>query len=247
MLLKNKTAVITGCNKGIGKKILEIFSINGADIYACVRKNNKEFSSYIENISSKNKNTIVPIELDFEDLNQVKNKSREILEKSEKIDVIVNNVGIVENSIFQMTTIQNIKKIFDVNFFSQMAFTQILLKSMTKQKNGSIIYISSSSAIDGNIGRNAYSSSKAAIISQAKTLAREIGKMKIRVNVIAPGLTETDMMKNNTPKKIQDEVINQTSLNRIGTPEDIANVALFFASDLSKYVTGQTLRVDGGI
>ena len=118
---------------------------------------------------------------------------------------------------------------------------------MTKQKNGSIIYISSSSAIDGNIGRNAYSSSKAAIISQAKTLAREIGKMKIRVNVIAPGLTETDMMKNNTPKKIQDEVINQTSLNRIGTPEDIANVALFFASDLSKYVTGQTLRVDGGI
>ena len=247
MLLKNKTAVITGCNKGIGKKILEIFSINGADIYACVRKNNKEFSSYIENISSKNKNTIVPIELDFEDLNQVKNKSREILEKSEKIDVIVNNVGIVENSIFQMTTIQNIKKIFDVNFFSQMAFTQILLKSMTKQKNGSIIYISSSSAIDGNIGRNAYSSSKAATISQAKTLAREIGKMKIRVNVIAPGLTETDMMKNNTPKKIQDEVINQTSLNRIGTTEDIANVALFFASDLSKYVTGQTLRVDGGI
>ena len=146
-----------------------------------------------------------------------------------------------------MTKLESIKKIFDVNFFSHMVFTQLILKSLIKNRKGSIIYISSTSALDGNIGRNAYSSSKAAIISQAKTLSRELGKLQIRVNVIAPGLTKTDMAEKNSPDSVFKEVISNSSLKRVGETEDVANTALFLASDLSSYITGQTIRVDGGM
>jgi 3-oxoacyl-[acyl-carrier protein] reductase len=101
--------------------------------------------------------------------------------------------------------------------------------------------------MDGNIGRNAYSSSKAALISQAITLSREVGSLGIRVNTIAPGLTDTDMMQQNTPFNIKKEVISKLSLKRVGKPIDIANVALFLSSDLSDYITGQTIRADGGM
>ena len=109
------------------------------------------------------------------------------------------------------------------------------------------MYISSSSALDGNEGRSAYSSAKAAMIAQAKVLSREVGIYNIRVNAIAPGLTNTDMMKKNTPKEIITEIATRTSLKRIADPKEIANVALLFASDLSSYVTGQIIRVDGGM
>ena len=146
-----------------------------------------------------------------------------------------------------MTSEKKLKEIFDVNFFSQTTFTQYILKSMMKNKRGSIIYISSSSAIDGNRGRSAYSAAKAALLSQAKTLSKEVGEFNIRVNAIAPGLTKTDMMTENTEKKIIDEVTSQISLKRVASPKEIANVALFLSSDLASYITGQFLRVDGGM
>ena len=109
------------------------------------------------------------------------------------------------------------------------------------------MYISSSSALDGNEGRSAYSSAKAAMIAQAKVLSREVGIYNIRVNAIAPGLTNTDMMKKNTPEEILNEVTSRTSLKRVANPEEIANVALLLSSDLSSYITGQVIRVDGGM
>ena len=122
-----------------------------------------------------------------------------------------------------------------------------LPQSMIRKKNGSIIYISSSSAIDGNEGRSAYVASKAAVNSQAKVLSREIGTNNIRVNVIAPGLTNTDMMSKNTPKNIIEDTVSRISLRRVGEPNEIAKVALFLGSDMSNYVTGQVIRVDGGM
>ena len=109
------------------------------------------------------------------------------------------------------------------------------------------MYISSSSALDGNEGRSAYSSAKAAVIAQAKVLSREVGIYNIRVNTIAPGLTDTDMMRENTPKELVNEVISRISLKRIANPEEIAKVALLLSSDLSSYITGQVIRVDGGM
>ena len=135
-----------------------------------------------------------------------------------------------------MTSIKKLKETFETDFFSQTIFTQYILKSMIKKKSGSILYISSSSALDGNEGRSAYSSAKAAIIAQAKALSREVGMYNIRVNTIAPGLTDTDMMKENTPKEIVNEVASRTSLRRIANPQEIANAALFLSSDLFQVI-----------
>ena len=247
MLLKNKTAVVTGCNRGIGKSILEVFAENGAKVFACIRSIDDKFLKNIEQLKKRFQVEIIPIEFDFRNEEQLKNAAKKIIENSNSIDILINNAGAIQTSLFQMTSLKDIKEIFEINFFAQTMFTQFIIKSMIKKKGGSIIYISSSSATDGNIGRNAYASSKAAINSQAKVLSKELGVHNIRVNTIAPGLTDTDMMSKNTPKNIQENVISNTSLKRIGKPEEIANTALFLSSEMSNYITGQIIRVDGGM
>jgi len=247
MLLQNKTAVVTGCNKGIGKKILEIFSSNKANIFACVRNLNPEFENLIKNLKEKYNNKIIPIQLDLNDEQQIKKAANEILKSGINIDILINNAAVIHTSIFQMTSVKKFKEIFETNFFSQAMFSQYILKSMIKNKYGSIVGISSSSALDANEGRSAYSSSKAAMIAQSKTMSRELGVNNIRVNIIAPGLTDTDMMKNNTPENVLRDVVKKISLRRIAKTEEIANVALFLSSDLASYITGQTIRVDGGM
>ena len=247
MLLKGKTAVVTGCNRGIGKKILEIFSENKATVFACVRSVDEEFKSYLNELTKKFNNQIIPIQFDLIDENKIKVAANDILALNKPIDILVNNAATIHTAIFQMTSIKKLKEVFDVNFFSQTIFTQYILKSMIKNKRGSIVYISSSSALDGNEGRSAYSSTKAAIITQAKVLSRELGMHNIRVNSIAPGLTNTDMMKKNHQEKIINEMISRISLRRIANPEEIANVVLLLSSDLTSYITGQVIRVDGGM
>ena len=247
MLLKNKTAIITGSNKGIGKEILRVFSKNGANIFACTRNINDEFKLSLDELSKKYKNEITPIKLNLADENQVKDAANTIVKLGKPIDILINNAGTIHTALFQMTPKKKLEEIFQVNFFSQTAFTQYILKSMVKKKNGSIVYISSSAAIDGNPGRSAYASSKAAINSQAKVLSNELGVHNIRVNAIAPGLTNTDMMSKNTSEKAIEETLSNVSMRRLGEPEEIANVALFLSSDMSTYLTGQVLRVDGGM
>ena len=247
MLLKNKTVVVTGCNRGIGKKILEVFSANGATIFACVRNITEEFKTFLNGIKKNFDNKIIPIQFDLNDEGQIKEAASNILSSNLSVDILVNNAATIHTALFQMTSIKKLKEIFETDFFSQTLFTQYILKSMIKKKSGSIVYISSSSALDGNEGRSAYSSAKAAMIAQAKVLSREVGIYNIRVNTIAPGLTDTDMMKKNTPKELVDEVISRISLKRIAYPEEIAKVALLLSSDLSSYITGQVIRVDGGM
>jgi 3-oxoacyl-[acyl-carrier protein] reductase len=245
-MLKNKTAVVTGSNRGIGKKILEKLSENGASVFACTRKIDDKFLKEIELIKKKYQNKIVPVELDLSDQDKLKIGIKEILDTNKPIDILINNAGIIHTALFSMTSQKKLREIFEVNFFSHSLLTQSLVKSMIKSKKGSIIYISSTSAMDGNEGRSAYSASKAAIISEAKVLSKELGNFNIRVNVIAPGLTETNMMLKNTKDEIIKSTIEKISLKRVGDPDEIANVALFLSSDLSTYITGQTLRVDGG-
>ena len=247
MFLKDKIAVLTGCNKGIGKEILKLFSENKAKVYACVRKIDDGFLQDIKALEKKNHNKIIPIKFDLNNEIEVKNAANQIIKSEKKIDIIVNNAGSIHTSIFQMTSSKVIKEIFEVNFFSQSIFTQSLIKLMIKNNKGSIVFISSSSGIDGNEGRSAYSSSKAAINILAKTLSKELGKFNIRVNAIAPGLTDTDMMKKNTPDNILNDVVSSVSLKRVAKPVEIANVALLLSSDLMSYVTGQVIRVDGGM
>ena len=247
MLLKGKTAVVTGCNKGIGKKILEVFSANGSTVFACVRNIDEEFKSLLNELKKKFNNQIIPIQFDLNDEKKIKEAADKIITSNKPIDILVNNAATIHTSIFQMTPAKKLKELFEVNFFSQTTFTQYILKSMIKNKRGSIVYISSSSALDGNEGRSAYSSAKAAIIAHAKVLSRELGVHNIRVNSIAPGLTNTDMMKENHRKEIVSEMVSRISLRRIANPEEIANVVLLLSSDLTSYITGQVIRVDGGM
>jgi 3-oxoacyl-[acyl-carrier protein] reductase len=247
MLLKNQYVVITGCNKGIGKETLKVFSEAGINIFACVRKIDSTITKYTKNLEKKNKNKIILIELDFSKKDIVKSAANKILRYEKVIYSLINNAGAIETSLFQMSSISNLYNLFDINFFNQTLFTQYILKSIIKSKNGSIVYVSSTSALDGNAGRNIYSSSKAAMNAQAKVLSRELGRLNIRVNVVAPGLVDTQMMRKNTPKNIMEKVILDSSLKRVGNPSEIANTILFLSSEKSSFITGQIIRVDGGM
>ena len=247
MLLEGKTAVVTGCNRGIGKAILDVFANNGANIWACTRQPDDKFSEYVTSLSKKTGVEINQVYFDFTQIDQIKNGVKTILSKKSAVDVIVNNAGVIFTSIFQMTSIDKMKEIFDINYFSQILFTQNLVRSMVRKGSGAIVNISSSAAIEGNEGRTAYAASKAAIIASTKVMAKELASNNVRVNTIAPGLTETDMMIESTPKDALEDTLKRTCLKRVGRPEEIANVVLFLSSNLSSYMTGQVLRVDGGM
>ena len=246
MLLKNKTALITGANGGIGLSILKKFSENGADIIACTRSKNEKFEQLILDISKKNKNKITPIYFDLSKENEIGQAIEKISSISNKIEIVVNNAGINQVSLFQMTSIEKIKEIFDINFFSQLKLTQKLMKIMIKNKKGSIINISSNAAEECDAGRVGYASSKAALIAFTKVLSKELGSFNIRVNAIAPGLTNTKMMGKDVSRKVIEEAIKRVALKRPAEPEEISDVVMFLGSDLSSYISGEVIFVTGG-
>lgn len=246
MLLKDKIAVITGCNRGIGLSTLKIFSINGANIIACVRKKNENFLKEVEKISAKYSNKIQVVEFDLENEKEIEKGFLEIKNIASKIDILVNNAGINQMSLFQMTKMKTFRTVFETNFFSIVNLTQKMLKLIVKGNYSKIINVSSNAAILSDAGRSAYAPSKAALISFTKVLSKEMGSYKINVNAIAPGLVETDMMKM-TPKKIIDEALNNTPLKKAGDPSDVAKLILFLASSNSNHISGETIFITGGM
>jgi len=245
-LLDGKNAIVTGCARGIGKSIVEILAQNGANIWACARKHSEEFENYLRILSENNNVEIKPIYFDLSDKDQMKLAVKTIMNEKKTVDILVNNAGITYNALFQMSSIDKIHEVMDVNFISPFLFTQYIVKLMLKNKSGSIVNISSSAAIDGNSGRAIYGASKAALLCATKSLAAELGDQGIRANVIAPGITNTDMLSSMTVDVINQTIMN-TDMKRSGEPNDIANAVLFLASDLSSYITGQVIRVDGGM
>lgn len=246
-MLKGKNAIITGCNRGIGKAILTLFAESGADIWACLRCQDAEFSSYAKALAENNGVTIKEIYFDLSDTDEIKAAARQITADKLPIDILINNAGAIETAAFLMTSMDTMREMFELNFFSHMQFTQTIARQMLRKRKGSIINLSSSAAIEGNEGRTAYAAAKAAIITASKVMARELGPAGIRVNVIAPGLTQTDMMENSTPADALLATVDRLSLKRVGQPHEIAGAALFLASDLSSYMTGQVLSIDGGM
>ncbi len=246
MMLKNKVSLITGCNGGIGISLVKNFSENGSDIICCARKKTKEFEKEINEISKNNNNSIIPIYFDLNNENEILEAIKQINSLNKEIDILVNNAGVDQVSLFQMTTNEKIKEVFQVNFFSILSLTRGLLKIFIKNKKGSIINISSNAATECDAGRAIYSASKSALNSFTKSLSKELGNFNIRVNAIAPGLTATKMIEKGINKKIIEDTIKRIPLKKIAQPEDIANVALFLASDLSKYVNGEIIYVTGG-
>ena len=246
MLLKDKNVIITGCNRGIGRAMVEAFAAQGANIYAHARQQTAEFEQDLQEVAARFQVEIWPLCFELTDTDAIKVAVKRLMSEKRPIHALVNNAGVIFNALFQMTTAQALRDQFEVNFFALFNVTQPVSKLMSRQRFGSIINIASTAAQDGNAGKAAYGASKAAVVALTHSIATALGGQGIRANCIAPGITDTDMLAA-MPAYIIEETRNQTDLRRLGLPEEIAAAAVWLASDLSSYVTGQTIRVDGGL
>lgn len=248
MLLEGKTAVITGCLQGIGRSTLDIFASNGANVFACCQFKTDEFVNHVKQLSEQYNVEIIPIYFDMMDNNQILQAAKLIHQYKKDIDILVNIAGIAKDALFHMITYEQMQITFQINFFSQIIFSQYITKLMLRNKKckGSVITISSIAALDGNIGQLVYASSKAALIAATKTMSSELGPKGIRVNAIAPGIISTDMTKSISTDEMRRHM-SRSKLKRSGKPDEVANVIMFLASDKADFITGEIIRVDGGI
>lgn len=245
-MLENNTIVITGANRGIGKSIAIECAKNGANLYLCSRKIDAEFIDFCQNLSSMYHNKVRMIELNLLKDESIKDAATEIIKDKSNIYGIVNNAGVSGfGRLFSMTTAEEIRQTFEVNFFGGMFLTQRLLKKIIKNRKGSIVNISSISAIDGYPGQFEYVASKAALLGATRQMAYELGRFGIRVNAVAPGIADTDMILD-MATDLKSDSIDHTVLKKLISPEDISRMVVFLLSDKSSSITGQTIRVDGG-
>ena len=238
--LKNKNIIITGATGGIGNSIIHRLNDYGANILASGTKDEKlkELKSKFENIKI----------LKF-DISQ-SNKIEEFIENASKelggIDCIVNNAGITQDNLSIRMSLEEWKKVIDINLTSTFLMSKFAIKKMLKNKKGKIINITSVVGHTGNVGQANYTASKAGIVAMSKSLAIEYSKKNINVNCISPGFIKT-AMSDKIDDKFKEVIISKIPSARLGEPEDIANAVLFLASDLSNYINGETLHVNGGM
>lgn len=244
--LIGKTAIITGCNRGIGKAIAEKFASEGANLICAIRKENPTFKAETDAWAGEYGVLIDFVYFDLTDEESIKSAFRELIKEKKPIDILVNNAGIPAGGFLLMTPISKIKEVMQVNFFSQVLVTQLAAKMMMKQKHGAIVNMASVTALDNQGGWTAYGSSKSAMISFTRTSARELAAFGIRVNAVAPGLVDTEM-GGEMDEKYQAEMLSRADLGRKGTPKEIANLVSFLSSDEASYITGQVIRIDGGM
>ena len=243
-MLKNKVALITGCNRGIGKAILEEFARNNSIVYAAARRAGS-LDEIIEDLTKKYKARVTPLYFDLTDSNGMRSAFTKIYKEQKRLDVLVNNAGVMEDALIGMVTEENMNSTFAVNVFSVINSIQYAAKLMKRNRIGSITNIASIVGRYGNPGQIVYSASKGAVIALTKTASKELSPYNIRVNAIAPGMIDTDMFRSIGDIRIK-EMISKIGLGRLGMASEIAEMAVFLASDSSEYITGQVLGVDGG-
>ena len=244
-LLEGKTVIITGASRGIGRKIAEVFAKQGANI-AFTYRSSDEKAKALEDELSANGCKVKGYKSDASNFEAAQQLAVDVLERFGSIDVLVNNAGITKDGLLMRMSEDDFDIVMDINMKSVFNMTKAVLRPMLKQRNGSIINMSSVVGVKGNAGQANYAASKAAINGFTKSTALELGSRNIRCNSIAPGFIETEMTEALGEEQVQ-EWRNSIPLKRGGTTEDIANATLFLASDMSAYVTGQVLHVCGGM
>ena len=245
-MIQGKNAIVTGARSGIGFATVQLFAQNGCNCWAVVHKDDEDFLSAIAQLEQEYNVWIKPVHIDLGDSDSIKAGMKKIMQEKLPIDILVNAAGIVSpNRLFSMTKMEDIRRVMDVNFFSVIELTQLVCRSMMRQRKGSIINIGSIAAWGEDTSQMEYAASKAALTIATKKLARELGATGIRVNAVAPGLTQTKMLEELEEEQLQ-TITKGIGLHRLGTPEEIAQVCLWLASDSSSFVTGETIKADGG-
>ncbi|MGB0776644.1 MAG: 3-oxoacyl-[acyl-carrier-protein] reductase [Flavobacteriaceae bacterium] len=244
-LLESKTALITGATRGIGKGIAETYAKQGANVAFT-------FSSSVEAAEALEKELNAlgvkakGYQSNAADFNAAQDLAAEVLKEFGSIDILINNAGITKDNLLMRITEEDFDKVMEVNLKSVFNLTKAVIRPMMKQRGGSIINMSSVVGVQGNAGQTNYAASKAGMLGFTKSVALELGSRNIRCNAIAPGFIETEMTA-----KLDESVVDgwrkAIPLKRGGSPEDIANACVFLGSDMSTYITGQTLNVDGGM
>ncbi|EKT3964254.1 3-oxoacyl-[acyl-carrier-protein] reductase [Flavobacterium psychrophilum] len=244
-LLEGKVAIITGASRGIGSGIAKVFAQHGANVaftYSSSVESAMALETKLNALGIKAKG----YQSNAADFNEAQTFVDAVIAEFGTIDILINNAGITKDNLLMRMSEEDFDKVINVNLKSVFNMTKAIQKTFLKQRSGSIINMSSVVGIKGNPGQTNYAASKAGVIGFTKSVALELGSRNIRCNAIAPGFIETEMTA-----KLNEEVVQTwretIPLRRGGTPEDVANACLFLASDLSAYVTGQVLNVDGGM
>ena len=241
----DKVAMITGATRGIGKQIALTLANEGYNIVLNYRTENDELKQLKNEIESK-KVKCLTVQGDVTNFEDCKQMIESAIEEFGKVDVLVNNAGLTKDMLLARMKEEDFKQVIDVNLVGTFNMTKNVISYMMKARNGRIINISSVVGIAGNAGQTNYSASKAGIIGFTKSLAKEVASRNILVNAVAPGFIETNMTEV-LKQEVKDEIAKNIPLKRMGTPQDVANVVKFLASEDSSYITGQVISVDGGM
>ncbi|MDR0323608.1 MAG: 3-oxoacyl-[acyl-carrier-protein] reductase [Treponema sp.] len=242
MKLENKKALVTGASRGIGKTITEKFIAEGAEVWGLSAREPGDLKERIERAGGK----LHWLNADLGKTNEVEAVIEAAVKASGGFDILVNNAGITKDNLSFRMSVEDWQKVLDINLTAAFLIARTIGRDMIRRRSGSIINMSSVVGIHGNGGQANYAASKAGLIGVTKSLAQEVASRGVRVNAIAPGYIESDMTAA-IPEEAKNKMIDSIPLKRTGRPEDVADAALFFASESSSYITGQVLSVDGGM
>lgn len=240
-----KNVIITGSNRGIGRALVEAFAEAGANVWACARKATPEHEDWLQETAARCGVWIKPVYFELTDTAELNAGIQSILDENIPVDALVNNAGISTVGLLSMSKVEDIERVFAVNFFAMLRIIQKVSKRMVRQRSGAIVNMGSVAGLEAQPGKIAYGCSKAAVMQMTRNLAQELGPVGIRVNAIAPGPVETEMIQQYKPEVLAG-LQSEASLRRLGRKEEIARVAVFLASDAASFINGEIIKVDGG-